>query len=149
MGSSETRVEDGHPLAHLAGRKVPGGEYSIAPYESWIAHDALYSTPAPAPHPVMAFVAAQRGMGCSVAELFALLETDIEDGPLLASTSIDVRRDLATDERYRVEGEVVGLVRKHGSALGAFDLVTCEFRVHDEAGDEVATIRNVYAVGRQ
>lgn len=137
-----------HPLAHLVGRTVPGGDYAIAPYESWLAHDALYSTPGRVPHPIMAFVAAQRGMGCSVAELFAMLESDIEDGPLLASTSIDLVRDLATDERYRVEGEVVDLVRKTGAALGTFDLVTCEFRVRDEGGTLVATVRNVYAVRR-
>lgn len=31
-----------HPLEHVVGRTVPGGEYQIAGYESWLAHDALY-----------------------------------------------------------------------------------------------------------
>lgn len=138
-----------HPLAHLVGRSVPGGDYTIASYESWLAHDALYSEPRATPHPVMAFVAAQRGMGCSVAELFTLLESDIEDGPLLASTSIETFRDLGTAEHYLVDGEVVDLVRKTGAALGAFDLVTCEFRIRDTAGEDVAMVRNVYAIGRK
>jgi hypothetical protein len=137
-----------HPLAHVIGRPVPGGEYCIAPYESWLAHDALYSPPAAVPHPVMAFIAAQRGMGCTVAELFELLESSIDDGPLLASTSIDLERDLATDERYTVTGEIVGLVRKHGAALGDFDLATCRFEVRDGAGDLVAALTNVYAIRR-
>ncbi|MDN5851320.1 MAG: hypothetical protein L0K86_00485 [Actinomycetia bacterium] len=136
-----------HPLAHVVGRTVPGGQFSIAPYESWLAHDALYASPDPDPHPVMAFVAAQRGMGCTVAELFELLESNIDDGPLLASTSIDIATDLRVDARYGVSGEVVSIDRKHGEALGAFDLVTCRFDVRDDAA-VVATVTNVYAVGR-
>jgi hypothetical protein len=137
-----------HPLAHLVGRTVPGGQYSIAGYENWLAHDALGSSPVATPHPVMAFIAAQRGMGCTVAELFALLESDIEDGPLLASTSIEIVRDLSVDELYDVQGRVEGLVRKHGAALGDFDLATCLFTVTDAQGVLVATITNVYAIGR-
>lgn len=137
-----------HPLAHIVGRTVPGGEYSIAPYESRLAHEALASPTGPVPHPVTAFIAAQRGMGCTVAELFQLLESDIDDGPLLASTTIEIERDLSTDERYLVSGEVTGLVRKHGAALGDFDLVTCVFMVRDTQGETVATVSNVYAVGR-
>lgn len=137
-----------HPLEHVVGRTVPGGEYQIAGYESWLAHDALYSPPAPVPHPVMAFVAAQRGMGCTVAELFRLLESDVEDRPLLARTRIDLARDLEVNERYTVRGEVTGIVRKHGAALGDFDLATCVFEVRDRRGDLVATVTNVYAIGR-
>ena len=137
-----------HPLAHLVGRAVPGGEYAIAPHESWLAHDALYSRPGLAPHPVMAFIAAQRGMGCTVAELFELLDASIDAGPLLASTSIEFERDLAVGERYQVSGEVTGMVRKHGAALGEFDLATCRFRLRDSSGDLVATITNVYAIRR-
>jgi hypothetical protein len=143
-----TTAPAAHPLQHLVGRSVPGGEFRIASYESWLAHDALYSEPGPVPHPVMAFIAAQRGMGCTVAELFRMLDSDIDDGPLLASTTIDVERDLATDETYRVTGAVTGLVRKHGAALGDFDLVTCEFTLADEDGKGVATVTNIYAIGR-
>lgn len=96
----------------------------------------------------MAFVAAQRGMGCTVAELFRLLESDVEDRPLLARTRIDLARDLEVNERYTVRGEVTGIVRKHGAALGDFDLATCVFEVRDRRGDLVATVTNVYAIGR-
>ncbi len=141
----------GHPLARLVGRTIPGGTYAIAPFESWLARDALYSEPDTAPHPVMAFVAAQRGMGCTVAELFALLESDIDDGPLLASTTIDLVRDLEFDVRYRVSGKVVRVERKRGAALGTFDLVTCQFVIDDEVDtkETVATVTNVYAVRRE
>jgi hypothetical protein len=144
-----TTLTPAHPLAHLIGRSVPGGGYSIASYENWLAHDALYSTPSAVPHPVMAFIAAQRGMGCTVAGLFELLESSIDDGPLLASTSIDLERDLATDERYTVTGQVTGLTRKRGAALGDFDLATCRFLLRDGDGTLVATITNVYAIRRE
>jgi hypothetical protein len=137
-----------HPLGHVIGRSVPGGRYAIAPYESWIAHDAVYSAPTATPHPIMAFIGAQRGMGCTVAELFQLLESDIDDGPLLASTSIEIQQELVADAQYQVTGTVTDLVRKHGAALGDFDLATCVFTVSDETGRVVATVKNVYAIGR-
>lgn len=137
-----------HPLRHLIGRSVPGGEFSIGASENWLAHDALYSPPASVPHPVMAFVAAQRGMGCTVAELFRLLDSDIEDGPLLAGTTIELERDLAVDETYFVAGTITDLARKHGSALGTFDLATCRFTIADHSGNQVAAVTNVYAISR-
>ncbi|MEU6573422.1 hypothetical protein [Streptomyces sp. NPDC046805] len=137
-----------HPLGHLIGRRVPGGTFKLADYENWLAHDALYSVPDAAPHPVMAFIAAQRGMGCSVDELFELLEADIADGPLLASTTIDIERELQTNRTYAVTGEVTGLVRKSGAALGEFDLATCTFAMSDDQDQPVGTVTNVYAIRR-
>ncbi len=138
-----------HPLEHLVGRRVPGGEYSVAGYESWLARDALGAEASSRPHPIMAFVGAQRGMGMSVAELFRMLECDIDDGPMLAQSTIELDRDLETGREYAVTGEVTGVVRKHGAALGAFDLVTCRFDLLDaEDGGHVAGVTNVYAVRR-
>lgn len=138
-----------HPLQHLIGSRVPGGEYSIAGYENWLARDALSAAPSPRPHPIMAFIGVQRGMGVSVAGLFRLLESDVEDGPMLAQSTVDLERDLEVDRTYSVEGEVTDLVRKQGAALGAFDLVTCRFDLLDaQDGGRVATVTNVYAIRR-
>lgn len=148
MGATGQEASQVHPLGHVVGRSVPGGSHLIAPYESWIAHDAVYSQPTPIPHPIMAFIAVQRGMGCTVAELFELFESDIDDGPLLASTSIELLHDLRADVTYRVSGSVTGVVRKHGAAMGDFDLTTCVFTLSDDSGRTVAVVKNVYAIGR-
>lgn len=139
-----------HALEHLKGTAVPGGSYTIAAYENWLAHDAMYSTPIATPHPIMAFIGAQRGMGLTVAELFALFDSNIDDGPVLAETAIGLEKPLQTDIKYRVSGEVVDLVRKHGKTMGAFDLVTCRFELHDPKTDDVvASVSNVYAISRE
>lgn len=138
-----------HPLQHLVGTRVPGGEYRVEGYESWLARDALSAAASPQPHPIMAFIGVQRGMGLSVAGLFELLESDIADGPMLAQSTIELDRDLETGRTYAVEGEVVALVRKQGAVLGTFDLATCRFDLLDaEDGGRVASITNVYAIGR-
>lgn len=139
-----------HPLQHLVGRRVPGGSYSLAGYENWLMRDAVYSRQGSDGHPIAAFVGVQRGMGLTVAELFALLESDIEDGPMLAETTIDLAGDLVVGRRYRVDGEIADIVRKHGATLGTFDLVTCRFTLSEEAAaGPVATVTNVYAIRRQ
>ncbi|MGW4339973.1 hypothetical protein ACWEK5_45440 [Rhodococcus koreensis] len=133
----------------LVGRKTPGGEFSIAKHENWLAHDALYSPPREVPHPIVAFIGAQRGMGLSVEELFKLLESDIEDGPVLAQTTLELTRRLEVDVTYEVSGEVLDVKHKHGKAMGHFDLVTCRFELrHHDEDDVVATVTNVYAIGR-
>ncbi|HEX9832740.1 MAG TPA: hypothetical protein VGA66_06560 [Mycobacterium sp.] len=137
-----------HPLAELVGLKTPGGTYRIAGYENWLLRDAVYAEPAEQAHPIAAFVGAQRGMGCTVAELFVLLGSDINDGPVLAESIIEHHSDLVTEVPYDVEGEVIGIVRKHGAALGLFDLVTVRFTLSPHAGDVVATVTNVYAIRR-
>lgn len=140
---------DEHPLQHLVGRRVPGGTYTIAGYENWLLRDAVYADQNETVHPIAAFIGAQRGMGHTVAELFTLLDSDVADGPMLAECTIELAGDLVADRRYRVDGEVTGIVRKHGTALGAFDLATCRFTLSEQDNVEpVAVVTNVYAIGR-
>jgi hypothetical protein len=145
-----TQAAADHPLRHLIGRSLPGGSYQLAGYESWLMRDAVYAEPDPLPHPIAAFVAAQRGVGITVAELFSLLESNIEDGPVLAESSIEFSGDLAVDRQYRVAGEVTAIDRKRGSRIGEFDLACCRFTIIEESGREpVATVSNVYAIPRR
>jgi hypothetical protein len=140
---------DRHPLDHLVGRPLPGGDWAFGGHESWLLHDAVHSTPEPAAHPIMAFLVAQRGLGVTVAELFELFGTDMADGPLLTESTLDLRADLHPGVRYQVRGSVVSVQRKSGRTLGVFDLLTARFEVL--APDDpapVATVTNVYALPR-
>ena len=138
-----------HPLDHLVGEPLPGGDWAFEAHESWLLHDAVYSTPEEAAHPIMAFLAAQRGLGVTVAELFEMFGTDMADGPLLTESTLDLHADLRPGVRYQVGGTAVSAVRKSGRTLGVFDLVTVRFEVTDAvAGELAATVTNVYALPR-
>jgi hypothetical protein len=149
--AAETAAAVGeHPLQHVVGRRVPGGSYAVAGYEGWLLRDAVYAEQSETVHPIAAFIGVQRGMGITVAELFTMLESDIADGPMLAECTIALAADVVPGRRYRVMGEVTGIVRKHGAALGAFDLVTCRFDLSEEdGGAPVAVVTNVYAIVRK
>lgn len=137
-----------HPLQHLVGEPIPGGVWTIAGYESWLGHDALYSTPDEAPHPVMAFVAAQRGLGVTVAELFRQWGTDMADGPMLTESTLEFPGELRAEVEYEVSGTVESVVRKSGRAMGEFDLLTARFELTEHGSGTVAVVRNVYALPR-
>ena len=137
----------------LVGRRVPGGTYRLEPYENFLARDALYAdTPHGDPLPITAFMATIAGLGCSVRDLFALMDFDIDDGPMLASTTIESPRPMSVGVDYRVDGELVGVEPKTGRVLGRFDLVTWDFTVReagvDGPGGVVARVCNVYALRR-
>jgi hypothetical protein len=135
---------------HLIGTPLPGGQWSFGLHENWLLHDAVYSDPAETAHPIMAFIAAQRGLGVTVAELFALFGTDMADGPLLTESTLDLHDDLRPDTEYRVRGTVVSAERKSGRTLGVFDLVTARFDVlGPESEQPVASVTNTYALPRE
>ena len=90
----------------LAGHQLPSGSVRLEPYQNWLLHDAFYAEPRSEPHPVAAFVLANRGIGISLADLFALFGSDINDGPLLAASAIELHRPLAEDADYEVRGTV-------------------------------------------
>ncbi|WP_214407545.1 hypothetical protein [Pseudonocardia lacus] len=138
-----------HPLAHLVGTPIPGGSWRLADHENWLGHDALYSTPEQAPHPVMAFVAAQRGLGVTVAELFALWGTDMADGPMLTESSLEFPGEFRAGVDYEVSGTVESVQRKSGRTMGEFDLLTARFELAERVGAPVAVVRNVYALPRR
>jgi hypothetical protein len=131
----------------LVGRELPAGSVRLEPYQNWLLHDAFYATPEPEPHPVAAFILANRGIGISLADLFTLFGSDINDGPLLAESGIELHRPLAEDAEYQVRGEITAVERRQSRRIGPFDRITCRFDVYQ--GDELAaTVTNVFAVPR-
>ena len=139
--------EAAHPLAGLVGEPLPGGRWSAAAYESWLTSYAVYGEPGGPPHPVSAFIGVQRGLGLTVAELFAHLGSSIEDGPMLAECTMEFPGVVRDDQVYEVSGTVQEVRRKSGRTMGVFDLVTCRFELSSDEGP-VAAVTNVYAVPR-
>ncbi|MHC1559143.1 hypothetical protein ACR9E3_09305 [Actinomycetospora sp. C-140] len=135
-------------MSPTAGAAIPGGSWTLEAHENWLGHDALYSEPAEEPHPVMAFVAAQRGLGVGVADLFRSWGTEMGDGPMLTESTLEFPGEFRAGVEYRVTGTVESVVRKFGRTMGEFDLLTARFELGDADGEPVAVVRNVYALPR-
>jgi len=86
----------------------------------------------------------------TVRELFALLDFDIDAGPLLAECTLEFADELEEDVSYTVRGRVTSVMRKTGRSRGVFDLTTCVFELFapGEADKPVAAVTNVYALPR-
>jgi hypothetical protein len=138
-------------MARSVGSTIPEGSWTLEPHENWLGHDALYSEPADEPHPVMAFVAAHRGLGVSMAELFRSWGTDMADGPMLTGSTLEFPGEFRAGVSYRVTGTVESVERRSGRTLGEFDLLTARFELTeaDAGGGPVAVVRNVYALPRR
>ena len=132
----------------LAGHELPPGSARLEPYQNWLLHDAFYSPPRSEPHPVAAFVLANRGIGISLADLFALFGSDISDGPLLAESSIGLHRPLAEDADYEVRGVIESVERRRSRRIGPFDRITCRFDLL-RCGHLAATVASVFAIPRE
>jgi hypothetical protein len=135
------------PPRELAGRELPAGTARLEPYQNWLLHDAFYSSPKPEPHPVAAFILANRGIGISLADLFTLFGSDINDGPLLAESQIDLHGPLAEDADYEVRGEITSVEHRQSRRIGPFDRITCRFDLFS-GGTPAATVINVFAIPR-
>lgn len=107
----------------LAGRRLPGGTCRVEGYESLLMHDAVRAPRSEEPHPIWAFLAPQRGMGCSLAELFAGFGCPLEDGPLLGRFGARIAGPLVLDVEHEVRGGITSVRRRRGRVLGVVDEV--------------------------
>jgi hypothetical protein len=136
---------------HLAGRPLPAGEFTVTAEEDRRLRRAI-GEPEPAgddgAHPLWAYVATQRGIDISVGDLCRLVDFDILDGPMLGSSELEYAGEVRLDVPYRVTGEVVGVERKQGRTLGAFDVLTYRERLVDPDGRAVAAATNTFILPR-
>lgn len=99
-------------------------------------------------HPVYYYVAAQAGMGLTVAELCRACGFDAGEGLVLASSKVAFARPLRVGEPYRVDGRVLGLERRPSRRFGRLDLLEYEIRLRAPDGAAVLTTVNVWALPR-
>jgi hypothetical protein len=107
----------------LAGRRLPGGTCRVEGYESLLMHDAVRAPRREEPHPIWAFLAPQRGMGCSLAELFEGFGCLLEEGPLLGRFGARIAGPLVLDAEHEVRGGVTTVRRRRSRVLGVVDEV--------------------------
>jgi hypothetical protein len=133
----------------LPGTPLPEGSFTITEEDEDCVLDVVGGEPLEdgVAHPLWAYIAPQRGIGIGIAELCALADFDVNDGPMLGSSRLEYHRPLRIGVPYRVTGEVIDIVRKHGS-IGTFDLL--EFREDLlDANELVASSTSTYILPRR
>ncbi|MDL5157396.1 MaoC/PaaZ C-terminal domain-containing protein [Actinomycetospora termitidis] len=126
-------------MSSLVGWRVPGGTSRVDGYENLLLHDAVRAPRSPAPHPIWAFLAPQRGMGLSLGELFDVLGTPLDAGPVLGSFAARLHAPLRLGADHTVTGEVTSVVRRASRVLGPFDEVTLVLELRRESPVITAT----------
>ena len=144
-------------LSELVGRPLPGAELVLEDYEHWLGCDAILAPPLPGgvAHPMFAYYLALRGMGLTLDEMFALMGADASAGVMFGEARLEWHEELKVGGRYRVDGEIVDVVRKSGRRSGTFDVLTFRLEVRAtgssvawSTGSSVATSTNSFVFPR-
>ncbi|MDI1327602.1 MAG: hypothetical protein PSV23_12490 [Brevundimonas sp.] len=140
------------PPPDVAGTSLSGGEFYVISAEE---NAALCRSTGVEPdaggeaHPIYYYIATQVGMGVTVAGLCAACDFDIEEGPMMGSSSVTFEQPLVTDQPYVVTGQIRSLTRKPSRAFGVMDLLDYELRLCLPDGRPVVTSRNSWALPRR
>jgi hypothetical protein len=140
------------PAPAVAGISLSGrSTYMISAVENRALCATLEVAPAAdgSAHPVYFFIATQVGMGMTVAELCRACDFDVEDGPMIASSTVVFTRPLMTQQPYRVTGEIHSLTRKRSRTFGVMDSLTYVLRLTLSDGTPVLETRNVWMLPRR
>jgi hypothetical protein len=137
-------------LEDLPGKELSAGSFTIPAGEnSDLA--GLLEGPVPegdAAHPLWAYIATQRGIDVGIAELCAMADFDVNDGPMLGSTKLTYDKPLKVGVEYAVNGEIVDIVRKEGRS-GTFDILTFRERLIEPGGEQAASATNTFILPRR
>jgi hypothetical protein len=124
-----------------AGTALPGGRYALGAERHSRLLGALGGEP-PADgsaHPLCAWVIAMGGCGVGIGELFEAAGVPMEDGPMLGSCELELRRPLGVETTYTVAGTIESLEEKSGRKLGRFDVLRIRLEVSEPSGELAAT----------
>jgi hypothetical protein len=137
-------------LEHLPGTELPAGTFTITAEEDARVLQVVGGEPAPdgTAHPLWAYIAPQRGIGISVADICTLADFDVNDGPMLGSSALEFHAPLKLDEPYRVTGLVLSIDRKSGS-IGTFDIMAFREDLLAQDGSLVAVSTSTYILPRK
>jgi hypothetical protein len=134
----------------LPGSPLPEGSFTITCEDESLVQEVLGGDPAEGgtAHPLWAYIAPQRGIGISIAELCALANFDVNDGPMLGSSRLEYYGEIRVGVPYRIRGEIIDIVRKRGS-IGAFDVLEFREEMLTESAELVASSTSTYILPRR
>ncbi|MCW2983866.1 MAG: hypothetical protein JWR63_1436 [Conexibacter sp.] len=137
------------PFDHLQDHPLASGTFTVTPVDDREFREAVCAPSADQAHPAWAYIATQRGIGIGVAELCALVDFDMADGPMLGSVRMEFAQPIELGRAYRVTGEVLGVDHKEGRRTGPFDILAFRERLLAEDGSEVASSTNTFILPRR
>jgi hypothetical protein len=134
----------------LPGRALPEGTFTITEEDQRRVLEVVGGPPPAdgAAHPLWAYIAPQRGIGISVADICALADFDVNDGPMLGSSHLEYHGPIQIGVPYRVTGEVIGIERKQGS-IGTFDVLEFREDLLAQDGALIARSTSTYILPRK
>jgi hypothetical protein len=134
-----------------AGTRLPGGTYRIsrAENEALCASVGAAAAADDRAHPIFYYIATQVGMGISVADLLALCDFDVADGPLMVGSKAKFAGELLVEQDYAVSGTIDSLVRKSSRAFGAMDMLSFTLALQDEAGATILSCTSQWVLPRK
>ena len=145
-------TDDLPPPPDVAGIRLDGtSAYTISAEENAALCRSTGIEPADdgTAHPIYYYVATQVAMGKSVAELCAVCDFDVDDGPMMGSSEVRFSNPLRTGLPYRVSGEILSLQRKRSRKLGVMDVLTYRLRLHAPDGSTALETDNVWVLPRR
>jgi hypothetical protein len=134
----------------LPGTQLPEGTFTITDEDEQRVLEVVGGQPS-APgeaHPLWAYVAPQRGIGISVADICQLAGFDVNDGPMLGSSHLEYPGRIEVGVTYHVTGEVLSIERKQGRS-GTFDILEFREELHSPDGETVAASTSTYILPRR
>lgn len=137
---------------HLPGTELSAGTFTITAEDARDLLTAIEAKPGDddqVAHPIWAYFATQRGIDVSIAELCALADFDVQDGPMLGSVEMSYQQPLLIDVPYAVTGHVIGLERKVGRKAGTFDILEYSLTLTAPDGATAATATNTFILPRR
>ena len=145
-------TDDLPPPPDVAGIRLDGASaYTISAEENAALCRSTGIEPADdgTAHPIYYYVATQVAMGKSVAELCAVCDFDVDDGPMMGSSEVRFSNPLRTGVPYTVSGEILSLQRKRSRKLGVMDVLTYRLRLHGPDGGAALETDNVWVLPRR
>jgi len=140
------------PAPDVAGFNLDGaGTFTISAVENAALCRSTGVEPARdgTAHPIYYYIATQVAMGQTVAGLCAVCDFDVEDGPMMGSSTARFAVALRTGGEYRVSGEILSVVRKRSRKLGVMDVLTYRLRLHETGGQVAVETDNVWVLPRK
>lgn len=145
---SARTLPDAAALAQrLRGHRLPGGEFVIADADVPTVANLVGSRTAAA-HPVFASIASLRTLGMSIAEMCALCDFDLADGPLLGECDIELDAPMRAGARYVATGEIESYERVSSRRLGTLDRLRFVVALADSNGTPVARVSYLWLLPR-
>jgi hypothetical protein len=134
----------------VEGRAFPGGTYRIARQDNEALCEAVGAAPDPdgRAHPIFYYIATQVGMGMTVAELLALCDFDVADGPMMTGSNASFEGELMVETDYRVAGEIVSLTRKPSRTFGFADILRFRLTLSREGAQPTLECVNEWILPR-